>query len=802
MEYKFLSKVETLKFLENHIKKSKIEKIYDFTVNDWKENKSKIISDIKNKFKAKIIVRSSAAGEDSFEESKAGNYDSVLNVNSNSSTSIQKAIDKVIASYENKNNENLRNQIFVQTQSTEIITSGVVLTRDHNNASPYYVINFEDGNKTDGVTKGIANNTVKIFKKIERENIPKKWKKLILAIIEIEKIFKIDYLDVEFGINKKQEIIIFQVRPITSLEENKIKINYIQVEKLIDFNKKKFLKQKQCFGKKIFSDMSDWNPAEIIGNDPNLLDYSLYDYLIMNDSWSKGREKIGYKKHEKNLMVKFGNKPYVDVNKSFYSLTPINFQKKISEKLINFYLKKLEKNPHLHDKIEFDIVFSCYDFSLNERLKELKKAGFSQNETVLIKKNLLDFTNDIIKNFNKILKDSEKSLLHMTINRKKINAQINKKSNYKKLLDNAFILLEDCKKYGIIPFSSMARISFIASAMLNSLSREGIVKSEIIDDVMNSINTPLSRFREDYQKLSMKKITKSQFLEEYGHLRPGTYDISALRYDHDDRFLQDFEFNIKNKKSLKKSNLKINNILKKHKILLDSNEFLRFIEKAIQGREELKFEFTKNLSDALELINKAGNELGFSRDDLKELDILRIKNTYKKLKKSDLQMIWKKEILKQVKIKTKNESILLPPIIVSEKDFGIITQYTVKPNFITQNQITSKIIDLKDLNNISDLKNKIILIENADPGYDWIFTKNPSGLITKYGGVASHMSIRCAEIALPAAIGCGELLFEQIKSASKIHLDCKNNLISILEHNTNDESVEIRKALKSLGYIK
>ena len=97
---------------------------------------------------------------------------------------------------------------------------------------------------------------------------------------------------------------------------------------------------------------------------------------------------------------------------------------------------------------------------------------------------------------------------------------------------------------------------------------------------------------------------------------------------------------------------------------------------------------------------------------------------------------------------------------------------------------------------------KLLPIENADPGYDWVFTKNLSALITKYGGVASHMSIRCAEIGLPAAIGCGEILFEKLKSAHKILLDCKNKEILILEYTKYDNEVEARKILKSLGYIK
>jgi len=72
------------------------------------------------------------------------------------------------------------------------------------------------------------------------------------------------------------------------------------------------------------------------------------------------------------------------------------------------------------------------------------------------------------------------------------------------------------------------------------------------------------------------------------------------------------------------------------------------------------------------------------------------------------------------------------------------------------------------------------MLENGDPGYDWIFTRNPAGLITKYGGVASHMAIRCAEFGIPAAIGCG-ILFDKLKGKEKINLDCELKKIIPIE---------------------
>jgi phosphoenolpyruvate-protein kinase (PTS system EI component) len=72
------------------------------------------------------------------------------------------------------------------------------------------------------------------------------------------------------------------------------------------------------------------------------------------------------------------------------------------------------------------------------------------------------------------------------------------------------------------------------------------------------------------------------------------------------------------------------------------------------------------------------------------------------------------------------------------------------------------------------------MLENADPGFDWIFTKEPLGLITKYGGVASHMAIRCAEFNIPAAIGCGESIYDELLESKVILIDCAKKILKPL----------------------
>ena len=77
------------------------------------------------------------------------------------------------------------------------------------------------------------------------------------------------------------------------------------------------------------------------------------------------------------------------------------------------------------------------------------------------------------------------------------------------------------------------------------------------------------------------------------------------------------------------------------------------------------------------------------------------------------------------------------------------------------------------------LKNKIIFIENADPGYDWIFAYKIKALVTKFGGINSHMAIRCAELSIPAVIGCGEQIYSELtnKKKNNIFIDCSASLI-------------------------
>ena len=110
------------------------------------------------------------------------------------------------------------------------------------------------------------------------------------------------------------------------------------------------------------------------------------------------------------------------------------------------------------------------------------------------------------------------------------------------------------------------------------------------------------------------------------------------------------------------------------------------------------------------------------------------------------------------------DQIELPLLITKSDDFLAFKESSGKPNYRFK-KITAQIKHLTNFDtNEQDeiLKGKIIIIENADPGFDWIFANRIGGLITMFGGGNSHMAIRAAEFKLPAAIGVGISLFKKI----------------------------------------
>ena len=398
-------------------------------------------------------------------------------------------------------------------------------------------------------------------------------------------------------------------------------------------------------------------------------------------------------------------------------------------------------------------------------------AGFSGDEREIIANSLRKLTNRIVHPKEGLWQNDASKLNILNERREQLL------SSNSDLLERIYWLLEDAKRYGTLPFAGLARAGFIAIQMLKSFVKVGVFSQEDYDAFLGGISTITSKLTYDWAKLD-----RTTFLSRYGHLRPGTYDILSPRYDEAPELYFDWKqrpnfIDSSSPFSLTLIQMKeIGKLLKFHGLNTDPVELFEFLQSGIELRELAKFHFTRNLSDALALITELGDKLGLSQDDLAYSDI----GCFKEMHVAGINS---KELLHRSIEQGKSRyaetlKLTLPPVISSPEDIWTFKWPDSLPNFITQKQITAKVVDY---NNNVEIADKIVCIPNADPGYDWLFSHSISGLITAWGGSNSHMAIRASEMGIPAVIGAGENNYKIWSEAKLLYLDCAGRRVEILE---------------------
>ena len=450
-------------------------------------------------------------------------------------------------------------------------------------------------------------------------------------------------------------------------------------------------------------------------------------------------------------------------------------EEEISEKLVNYYLQSLIENPEKHDKAEFDIVFSCYTLDLPERIKILYKYGFTEEEINKIIISLRNVTNNIIDHKNGLWrKDYEKIKILESRYDQIMDSDMND-------IEKIYWLLEDCKRYGTLPFAGLARAGFIAVQLLQSMVACNVFTQADYEAFMNGLNSVSSSMNEDFAGLS-----QNAFLKKYGHLRPGTYDIMSARYDEEPETYFDWNSisisEIPEKDIFRLSLQQLNRLKEK----LDENgltnnilELMDFIKNAIEGREYGKFAFTKNLSKALQLLSEIGEREGISREECAYINVRVVRDLYASTK--DIKVYLKESINRGKEEYKMVQGICLPPFLSSPDEVFSFIYPDSEPNYITSGKIVANVSCLDNISEEIDISDKIVLIPSADPGYDWIFSHGIKGFITMYGGANSHMAIRAGELGIPAAVGVGGKLFSQYQEAKVIEIDALNKMIKILK---------------------
>ena len=350
-------------------------------------------------------------------------------------------------------------------------------------------------------------------------------------------------------------------------------------------------------------------------------------------------------------------------------------------------------------------------------------------------------------------------------------------------LEKILLLIDECKKNGTLAFSHAARAGFVATSFLRSLVKNGILSERRQMEFLNSFDTVAGELKRDKSRLHQNKITKKSLIKKYGHLRSGTYEVTNPAYWEDpNKYLIKSEQILDHQaKSLisftDQEEEGVNKMIEKLGIEISTQNFIEFLCSAIKERERVKFEFTRNLSMALDFSVKFGEEKGLSRDQVSFL-------SYKDLLLLKQDLISDKELLENIQTRKEDYNLTkiieLPSLITSPEQFYCFEIHPSEPNFIGLDSVIAEITEVDEKHD-GNLADKIIFITQADPGFDWLFDYKIAGLVTLYGGANSHMAIRAAEIGLPAAIGVGEKLYNSLRSSERIQLDCLGKALRVVE---------------------
>lgn len=772
------TKAETLERLRTVVRHSTIGDQVRFTVQEWAQNGEHVLQDIQDKFGSHLlIVRSSAITEDNWHTSNAGGFDSVLHVNGADRPCIKDAINRVISSYGDGNGAH---QVLVQRMLTAVSASGVVFTRTLTHGAPYYVMNYDDSTRsTDSVTSGSGQDlrTVVISRTVNTDEPQPPLSDLLLAVKEVEVLVGHDSLDIEFAITDDGTVHILQVRPI-AVNFGSSSVSDEQIGLTLDNARNTFQQlQSPSFplvgGYTYFGVMPDWNPAEIIGTKPKRLALTLYEDLVTNEVWAQQRFEAGYRDVRlQPLIVAFAGQPYVDLRVDFNSWVPAELSEQLAEKLVNHYLDRLKANPHWHDKIEFEVAFTCVSFDFDGQAQRLVESGFSDHEISLLRGGLTKITRGMMDRVEGDLEQVE----HLQERFRRIMATT------KDPVNRAYLLLEDCKRYGTLPFAHLARAGFVAITLLRSLEAIGVTSAEDTTRFLNSVETVTSVFEQQGALVAAGRMSWDDFVAEYGHLRPGTYEVTSPSYSEEpERYLRPM-VRTRTISADKPSTsawddttrTKIAQALRAASLPDNVERFETFLRSAIEGREYSKFIFTRNLSAALDALVEVGNRHGLSRDQISYLalsDLMALRNC---APATDVSAWLKKRVEEGQAQHRTTQEVELPALLIADRDFVCFERSASQPNFITAGEVVAESVVLSGTSTQTpDIRGKIVLIPAADPGYDWLFGHSIAGLITMYGGANSHMAIRAAEFGLPAAIGVGENLFETLARAEVLELDCR-----------------------------
>lgn len=698
----------------------------------------------------KLAIRSSALGEDSGEQSFAGQNSTFLNVAD--TLSIKKSIEKCFESINKKSSSLYREYFFkdkdqsakmnvVLQSMVDPLFSGVFFSVDPRSNESGWVLEAIDGYGEDLVS---GKKTPYHFEENKiHDNQLFNLNEIVSTGNKVRDYFGFE-IDMEWAIDKNNTFFVLQARPITALsgKSSKKKLIRQEVDRLANTHDADTVWDGQTF-------------SEFSGP-PSEITFSLWrEAFAANRAFSTALKKLGYlglneelNNETHSLLEKIFGRAYVNIS----LMAPLYFGS-IPYKMVSRPL------PHL--KFDYHKMTLSNFINTPSTIWKMLQVGWrlSTNRRVYL---------------NECAKE-----LHLFEN------QLATES-YQKLETNE--LIELFKTDGQNFYSKVLIYPLVLIILIESTSQslramlKGVLSHEQIEQrlktwMAHGLHTITMKMNEDYQTACHDESKRNSFLKTYGHRGPGELELSHPRWNE----LKDKVFyNISQNRPLKATNFSvIQDIrdLKTYKKLAIEKEWL-LLKEMLELREAWKMTLLRPYAEL--------------RSQL--LEIAKRENLGESIFWHDFNEITNRNFNKERAVERKEKANILKsislPTILCLSELNTITKEKIPGKILEKSKMLAGtplspgfvfgevrvVLDPENVDTNSWPADVILVAESTDPGWTGLFLKSKAIIVEK-GGVLSHCAIVAREMNLPAVSEIKQCHL-RFRDGDKIWVDGNNGRIT------------------------
>ncbi len=703
-----------------------------------------------------LAVRSSATGEDSKENSFAGQNSTFLYVSND--TDLEHAIENCFNSIHKESSKAYRKHFLgsdkevpmnvVVQRMIDPSYSGVYFSKDPRGKFETWMLEYIDGVGEDLVS-GKRTPIILSEENFESEHITEEQVKEIVAFANLIEDKYQDDFDIEWAIDKAGKVYLLQARPITAKASitNLKKLAHDELERLSS----------------VFSDDTVWDGQTFAEwtVSPTTLTTQIWSESFKRDkAFDKALRKLGYVGFDGNesIMDEVFGRNYINLSKlgQMY-FGPIPYS--------------IEPIPRPHLKFHFSKITPKVLFRTPQTMWRMLKVGLSINTH---RQEVIDEASKELLEITTISKRPNDPTIYKDWSEEEINDRLSKEiaifSN--RTLEWPYILisLTETTIQTLISLLKSIYTEQEADQMIKKWSGAGI----------NSETYNMGLY---FKKACAKPNTRSLFLARYGHRGPGELDLSAKRWSEigDDAF---YDYPVEKYEQDKNSHAFIDveaeiMAMKSFKKTLILEEW-KILKQLLELREKWKMAILRPYAHIRFLALEKARRLQLEDENdiffLNKEEILSFESSMLELIKERKE---RAQMFKNFNFSTVTSLQEIKAVIDGEEESS--TNDLVGEG-LSSGVVRGKIVVVNNPASWKEIdwpQNAIVVAQSTDPGWTPVFTK-ASGIIVERGGVLSHCAIVAREMGIPAVSGIKQCHLK-FKGGEDVFVDGNTGSIKLMQ---------------------